>query len=76
MEWKSIKKDGYPSETNQVEVVFYAKPYEWWAGMFTPAGDYSESPVFQYHQHWGDDKYYTVENVTHWLLLPQPELAK
>ena len=69
MKWISVK-DKLPIV--QVEVVFYVNPYEWWVGMFTPKGKFSKKNVFQYHQHWGDDKYYTVENVTHWIQLPKP----
>jgi hypothetical protein len=72
MKWISVNEK-LPSKTEQVEVVFYANPYEWWTGVFTPAGIFnSKDNVFQYHQHWGDDKYHTISNVTHWLPLPEP----
>lgn len=74
-EWISVL-DSLPSEDKQVEVVFYSNPYEWWAGMFTPKGfikNHDEN-VFEYHQHWGDDRYHKVDGVTHWLPLPRPKL--
>lgn len=74
MEWISVK-DRLPPSTKQSEVVFFAKPYAWQAGMFTPKGFCGQKEdVFQYHQHWGDDGYHLVENVTHWLPLPAPPL--
>ena len=51
----------------QTEVVFYAKPFEWWCGLFTPGTG------FEYHQHWGDDGYHKVEGVTHYMPLPDPK---
>ena len=72
MKWISVK-DRLPSKTRQVEVVFCADVYEWWTGLFTPDGFCGqEGNVFQYHQHWGDDRYHTVLNVTHWCKLPPP----
>jgi len=70
--WTSVK-DGFPSKTKQVEVVFYAKPFEWWTGIFTPKGIFGyEENTFEYHQHYGDDKYHKVENVIFWMPLPEP----
>ena len=69
MEWISVK-DQLP--TKQTEVVFFAKAFEWRTGLFTPKGEFSEENVFQYHEHWGDDCYHTLENVTHWMPLPAP----
>jgi len=69
MEWIKVS-DKLPH--TQIEVVFYVKPYEWWTGMFTPKGKWSDQPVFQYHQHWGDDKFHTINDVTHWMPLPKP----
>jgi hypothetical protein len=61
---------------SQVEVVFYAKPFEWFTGMFTPKGFFGrEKHTFEYHQHWGDDGYHEIENVTHWMPLPEPPKA-
>ena len=67
-EWISVE-DRLP--VKQIECVFYATKYEWWAGMFTPRSmsDNGEN-IFQYHQHWGDDDYHTVENVKYWMELP------
>ena len=62
-EWIKVE-DKLPEK--QTEVVFYAKPFEWWAGLYTPGEG------FAYHQHWGDDIYHTVEDVTHWMPLPEP----
>ena len=73
MEWISVN-DRLPSEINQVEVVFFKNPYEWWTGLFTPknflsnASDYR----FEFHAHWDDDRYHLIEGITHWMPLPQP----
>jgi hypothetical protein len=67
-EWISVV-DSIP--VKQIECVFYANKYEWWTGMFTPAAmSDSGREVFQYHEHWGDDNYHTVENVICWMELP------
>lgn len=72
-EWISVE-DKLPSENIQVEVVFYAKPYEWYTGMFTPKGLFGrEFDVFEYHDHQGDDRYHEVLNVTHWIEIPKPK---
>jgi len=73
MNWISVK-DKLPDQPGQSEVVFYAKPFEWWTGVYTPGGHYGyQKGIFEYHQHWGDDEYHEVENVTHWMSLPDPE---
>ena len=76
MDWISVK-DKLPDQNEQSEVVFYKKPYEWWAGVYTPENFLGiNKRKFEYHQHWGDDEYYEVENVTHWMPLPQPPFKK
>lgn len=72
LEWTKVS-DKLPSTNEQVEVVFYAKPFEWWTGIFTPKGKYSDHHKFEYHQHWGDDKYHEIENVTNYIILPSPK---
>jgi hypothetical protein len=72
-EWIAVE-DELP--TKQVEVVFYTNPFEWWSGMYTPADLYGSDGEFQYHQHWGDDGYHAVNNVTHWMPLPTPPAPK
>ncbi|MCB0781042.1 MAG: hypothetical protein KDC03_16220 [Flavobacteriales bacterium] len=71
MEWKSVT-DCLPD--HQCEVVFYAKPFEWWAGIFTPDNGKFPNPGFAYHQHWGDDEYHAIDGVTHYIELPYPKL--
>lgn len=74
--WISVE-DRLPSETKQIEVVFYASPYAWQTGLFTPDGFCGqEGDVFQRHDHMGDDCYHTVEGVTHWMALPKPPATK
>ena len=73
MNWVSVK-DRYPDSGKQTEVLFYANPYEFWTGLYTPKGYAGETGgCFQYHQHWGDDSYHTIKNVTHWMEIPVPE---
>lgn len=74
MKWIKVE-DQLPGD--QIEVVFYANPFEWWTGMFTPKKYLGcAHDRFEYHQHWGDDIYHEIENVTHWLPLPKPEIKK
>lgn len=68
-EWISVK-DKLPEK--QIDVVFYSDPYEWWTGMFTPKNLGYDNDGFKYHQHWGDDGYHKIKNVTHWMPLPKP----
>ncbi len=66
--------DTKPSEDSQIEVLFYANDYEWFAGVFTPGGfsaNYNED-VFQWHNHQGDDIYHTVPGVRFWIEIPPP----
>ncbi len=68
--WISVK-DELPDQTCQSEVVFYKNKYEWQTGMYTPKGFCGQKKgIFEYHQHWGDDKYHEIEDVTHWMFLP------
>ena len=69
-EWISVKTQ-LPDQKKQSEVIFYAAPYEFRTGMYTPGGLLNrETGVFEYHQWWGDDCYYETEDVTHWMPLP------
>lgn len=68
--WISVE---YRLPETQTEIVFYASPYAWETGVFTPAGHCGqEDNVFQCHNHRGDDGYHTVVGVTHWMPLPKP----
>lgn len=74
--WISVN-DRLPSTDKQVEVVFYANPYAWETGLFTPRGFFDSTSqyddVFERYEHHGDcDFYERVENVTHWMPLPAP----
>ena len=74
MKWISVK-DRLPPKGDQTEVVFYVEPYAWETGMFTPAGLLSEQfdNEFERYVHNCDGEYYEkVENVTHWMPLPEP----
>ncbi len=72
-EWISVE-DRLPSKSQQVEVVFYAEPYAWETGLFTPANFYGSTQfddVFDRYVHDAECDYYEkVEGVTHWLALP------
>jgi len=70
--WISVDKEMPPNGV-QTECVFYAKHYEWWSGLYTPEGFAGVTKgLFQYHEHWGDDNYHTIDGVTHWMPLPPP----
>lgn len=77
-EWISVK-DALPSEDGQVEVVFYVSPYVWETGLFTAKGFLGLSGsqfdnCFQRYVHDEDNDYYeTVDDVTHWIELPEPQ---
>lgn len=72
MSWQKFP-DTKPSLNKQEEVVFYAKPYEWLPGVFTPKGCFgAEQDKFEWHNSQGDGKYYLIENVVAYIVLPPP----
>jgi hypothetical protein len=74
-EWISVE-DKLPSEDRQIEVVFYARPFEWFTGIFSPSNfNDGMGGVFEHHDHQGDDMYHEVKDVTHWMPLPEPPTA-
>ena len=75
MGWISIQNtENLPKK--QVDVAFYAEPFVVWYGIFTPKGMFgNKEALFQYYEHWGDDCYHTIEGVTHYMVLPPPEVT-
>lgn len=49
----------------QIEVVFYARKYEWFTGMYTPS-----RKTFDWYDV-ANDRYVRIDNVTHWMPLPE-----
>jgi len=73
-DWISVIEK-LPSKTEQEEVVFYAKRFDWLTGMFTPVGFRGEKDnVFQMYNG-VTDEYITIHGVTHYMILsilPEP----
>ena len=73
-DWISVSEK-LPSKTEQEEVVFYAKRFDWLTGMFTPIGFKGEKDnIFQMYNR-VTDEYITIHGVTHYMILsilPEP----